>query len=51
MSKDNLMLLLDGQTAHVVLCGLEDIQLNGLKYLKEKHNNYYWKSTFPLLSQ
>lgn len=30
-SKDNLILVLDGQTAYVVLCRIEDVQLNGLK--------------------
>lgn len=36
-------MLLDGQTADVVLCRLEHVQLNGLKYLKEIES-CYWKS-------
>lgn len=36
------MLLLDGQTADVVLGRLGHVRLNGLKYLKEVVS--YWKS-------
>lgn len=36
------MLLLDGQTADVVLGRLGHVRLNGLKYMKEAVS--YWKS-------